>query len=65
MWHEAQKEEVQENGSLVLTIPASHEQGIMMEILKHGSHVEVLGPEWLREKDVQEMKGAVGKYEGC
>lgn len=33
-----------------------------MEILKHGSHVEVLEPEWLREKVVMEMKAAVLKY---
>jgi len=34
----------------------------MMEILKHGSHVEVLEPEWLCEKVVNEMKEAVNKY---
>jgi predicted DNA-binding transcriptional regulator YafY len=62
MWHEAQTEEIQENGSLILTVPASHEQEIMMEILKHGSHVEVLEPVWLREKVVKEMKDAVNKY---
>lgn len=28
----------------------------------HGSHVEVLEPEWLREKVAQEMKDAVKKY---
>jgi predicted DNA-binding transcriptional regulator YafY len=50
IWHEGQAEETLEDGSLVLTIPASHEQEIMMEILKHGSHVEVLEPEWLRIK---------------
>ena len=44
------------------TNPASHEAEIMMEILKHGSHVEVLEPEWLREKVVKEMKEAVNKY---
>jgi len=33
-----------------------------MEILKHGSHVEVLEPEWLREKVVNEMRDAVNKY---
>ena len=33
-----------------------------MEILKHGSHVEVLEPEWLREKVVKEMKDAVKKF---
>jgi len=53
---------VQDDGSLVRTIPASHEQEIMMEILKHGSHVEVLEPGWLREKVVKELKFAVKKY---
>ena len=62
MWHEAQTEIVQDDGSLVRTIPASHEAEIMMEILKHGSHVEVLEPEWLREKVLNEMKVAVGNY---
>jgi len=62
MWHEAQTELIQEDGSLVRTIPASHEAEIMMEILKHGSHVEVLGPEWLREKVIQEMRDAVENY---
>ena len=62
MWHEAQTEIVQDDGSLVRTIPASHEQEIMMEILKHGSHVEVLEPKWLREKIVKEMKAATKKY---
>lgn len=45
-----QTEVVQDDGSLVRTIPVSHEGEIMMEILKHGSQVEVLEPEWLREK---------------
>jgi predicted DNA-binding transcriptional regulator YafY len=64
MWHEAQTEIVQDDGSLVRTIPASHEAEIMMEILKHGSHVEVLEPEWLRKKIIEEMKVAVKKYRG-
>ena len=59
MWHEAQSEVIQKDGSLEITVPASHKQEIMMEILKHGSHVEVLEPEWLREKVVKEMRDAV------
>ncbi len=62
VWHEAQTEVAQDDGSLVRTIPASHEAEIMMEILKHGSHVDVLEPEWLKEKIVKEMKDAVNKY---
>lgn len=63
IWHEGQSEEVMDDGSLVLAIPASHEAEIMMEILKHGSHVEVLAPGWLKEKVVKEIKDAVNKYE--
>jgi len=33
-----------------------------MEILKHGSHVEVLEPEWLREKVAEELKAAANRY---
>ena len=62
VWHEGQREEAQRDGSLVRTVPVSHEAEIMMEILKHGSHVEVLAPAWLREKVVKEMKAAVKKY---
>lgn len=46
----------------MITLLASHEAEIMMEILKHGSHVEVLEPKWLREKVVKEMKDAVKKF---
>lgn len=62
IWHEAQTETVQDDGSLVRTIPASHEAEIMMEILKHGSQVEVLEPAWLKERVINEMTNAVKKY---
>lgn len=62
IWHEGQSEEDCADGSLVRTLPASHEAEILMEILKHGSQVEVLEPGWLREKVVQEMRDAVKKY---
>lgn len=62
IWHEVQTEEVLEDGSLVRTIPVSHEQEILMEILKHGSHVEVLEPQWLREKVIVELKASALIY---
>jgi predicted DNA-binding transcriptional regulator YafY len=34
-----------------------------MEILKHGSHVEIMEPEWLREK-VKEEIGRMTKIYG-
>jgi len=60
--HEGQTEEMQEDGSLVLNLPASHEAEIMMEILKHGSHVMVLEPEWLRGKVAEELQVASRMY---
>ena len=62
VWHEGQTEELLDDGSLLLTIPASHEVEIMMEILKHGSHLEVLEPEWLRGKVTEELKAAANRY---
>lgn len=62
MWHEDQKEVWESDGSLVRTISASHEAEIMMEIMKHGSQVEVLEPKWLREKIINEIKGALHNY---
>ena len=50
------------DGSLLLIIPASHETDITLVILKHGSHVEVLEPEWLREKVGEELSAAAGRY---
>lgn len=63
VWHEGQREELLDDGSLILTVPAPHEAEIMMEILRHGSHVEVLEPTWLREKVIAEMRAAVGRYD--
>ena len=62
VWHEGQKEYVEANGSLIRTIPVSHEAEIMMEILKHGSQVEVLEPKWLRSKVAKEIKAAMQNY---
>lgn len=62
LWHEGQVEEVQADGSLLLTVPVSHEAEIMMEILKHGAEVEVLEPEWLRDKVIREMENGLKNY---
>jgi predicted DNA-binding transcriptional regulator YafY len=38
-------------------VPVSHEAEIMMEVLKHGAHVEVIERVWLREKVKEEIDG--------
>jgi len=62
VWHEGQTEELLADGSLVITVPVPHEAEIIMEILRHGSQVEVLEPEWLREMVIAELQAAVKKY---
>ena len=63
VWHEGQTEVSLEDGSLIKRIPVSHEQEIMMEILKHGSQVEVLEPVSLRHKIIQEHAAALKIYQ--
>lgn len=47
---------VEDDGSLTRTTPAPYEAKITMEILKHGSHVQVLEPEWLINKVFVELR---------
>lgn len=63
VWHEGQCEYLEENGALVRSIAVSHEAEIMMEILKHGSQVEVLAPQWLRDKVAGEISAAMQSYQ--
>jgi len=44
-----------------LTIPASHETEIMMEIPKHDSHLEALEPESIRETISEELVTATDR----
>ncbi|HKZ16753.1 MAG TPA: WYL domain-containing protein, partial [Geobacteraceae bacterium] len=62
VWHPNQKTEELSDGALKLTIPVSHEAEILMEILRHGSQVEVLAPKWLRDRVKKEIKKMTKKY---
>jgi len=62
LWHPSQKMEELEGGSVKLSLMASHYAEILMEILAHGSHVEVLEPSWLRERVVAEGRGLMSLY---
>lgn len=62
VWHPNQKTEELPHGAFKLTIPVSHEAEIMMEVLKHGSHVEVLKPKRLRDKVRKEIRKMTKNY---
>ena len=49
VWHKDQKVKINKNGSLELSFPVADFAEIKMEILKHGSGVEVTRPKVLRE----------------
>ncbi len=62
IWHPDQTAEELPGGSVKLTVPVSHEAEIIMEILKHGSHVRVLRPKWLCNKVKKEIEKMMKIY---
>lgn len=58
IWHPAQKGRF-EKGCYVLEVPYSDSRELVMDILKHGPHVEVLGPALLRREVVGQMEQAL------
>lgn len=64
IWHPEQEIEQAADGSLLLTLPASHPAEILMSILGHGAEVEVLAPEWLRAQVAGEIKRMGQRYGG-
>ena len=48
-WHPDQQGHIEEDGSWRLKVPFSHARELIMDILRYGADVEVIGPESLRE----------------
>jgi predicted DNA-binding transcriptional regulator YafY len=61
-WHPEQKGTTLADGSYVLEFPFNQDPELIMDILKHGSEVEVLEPKDLRKKVVQEIKKTLTLY---
>ena len=53
-----------EDGGVVLRLTVSGEGDLLRWILGYGSHVEVLEPEWLRERVAAELARAAEAYRG-
>ncbi len=60
-WHPQQKGRF-ENGHYFLEIPYSDDRELVLDILKHGAEVEVLEPESLRKKVLDELLRAAAQY---
>ena len=61
-WHSKQKGRFEADGSYVLELPYSDDRELVMDILKHGPDVEVLGPSELRSRVRERLKGALNHY---
>jgi len=63
-WHPKQKGRYLLDGSWEVSIPYSRPEELIMDILKHGSHCEVLGPPELREQVAASLADANAIYAG-
>lgn len=61
-WHEEQEGEFELDGSYVLKVPYSDPRELVMDILKFGPDVEVLGPAPLRELVAEKARLAAARY---
>lgn len=61
-WHPQQKGTTLPGGAYELRIPYADHRELLMDILKHGAHCEVLGPASLRRVVGEEVGKMVGKY---
>ncbi|MBU3672529.1 MAG: WYL domain-containing protein [Sinobacteraceae bacterium] len=61
-WHPGVRSEPQPGGGVILRIPYKHEPELVMDILRHGSTVEVLGPASLRKTVADALAAAIDVY---
>ena len=62
IWHKDQKAKILEDGSLELRFPVAEFSEIAREIMKHGSGVEVIQPESLRQLIKEEAEEILKIY---
>ena len=63
-WHAQQKGTFEEDGSYVLELPYHDDRELVMDVLRHGADVQVLGPAELRRAVVAQARAVVGRHEG-
>jgi predicted DNA-binding transcriptional regulator YafY len=61
-WHPQQRASVLPDGGLQLEVPYGNPQEIIMDILRHGPHVEVVQPASLRSAVADTLRQAAEKY---
>lgn len=62
LWHPQQKTSVDRQGRLTLELPYTDPRELLMDVLRHGRHVEVLAPAALRRAAREELHEAISHY---
>ena len=62
LWHPNQKGSFDEDGSYVLALPYSDDRELILDILRQGNEVEVIGPSELRDKVKAKLNLALKIY---
>lgn len=63
-WHPQQKGTFDRDGSYLLELPYHDDRELVMDVLRHGADVEVLGPAELRAAVVAQARTVVGRHGG-
>lgn len=61
-WHPNQSSRWEQDGSFVLEVPYSNDQELVMDLMRYGSDVQVLGPPELREHVHLALLAAANQY---
>jgi predicted DNA-binding transcriptional regulator YafY len=61
-WHPKQRARLEKDGSYVLEVPYADDRELVMEILKYGADVEVIGPAALRQRVAEALRQGAKRY---
>jgi predicted DNA-binding transcriptional regulator YafY len=62
VWHPQQKGEFEKDGSYLLEVPYHDDRELVMDVLRHGADVEVVGPKELRDAAAKALRTALANY---
>ena len=60
-WHAQQRGSFEKDGSYVLELPYHDDRELVMDVLRHGADVEVMGPAELRRAVLGQARAVVAK----
>ncbi|MBS0454453.1 MAG: WYL domain-containing protein [Proteobacteria bacterium] len=61
-WHPEQEGRLQPDGSYLLELPYAEETELVMDVLRHGDQVKVLGPKPLARKVAEKLRQGAAQY---